>query len=259
MKKELKPLFIDPSGGFAGDMFIASLVSAGADFGTLRERMEFAGNMLGNTLIAHKRLTDGSERLIISLVSRLRSLEGNKAKKIIRETFEKFGTGDYYRAFGFRILDILLMSESRAHREHPQLNKMSNHSANSDHYSAHLHEAQDIVIDIVGAVSGLESLGLDIDCRLLQPVSAGAGKVKFSHGSLDVPSPATAIIFKEYLIPWNKGPVETEMCTPTGAAILAALWARSAKFKPDQEDMVSGSSRGMKDLQVEPLRIYFRS
>ena len=50
-----------------------------------------------------------------------------------------------------------------------------------------------------------------------------AGKVNFSHGVLDVPAPATRIILEKFNVEWKKGPVDTELCTPTGASILAAL------------------------------------
>jgi len=87
-----------------------------------------------------------------------------------------------------------------------------------------LHEAQDILIDIIGAAYGLQYLGISLGKVLcVMPVSVGGGMIRFSHGLLPVPAPAVAAILKNYKIPNVSGPVESELLTPTGVAILAAL------------------------------------
>ena len=110
--------------------------------------------------------------------------------------------------------------------------------ADSDHLQLHregiphqhageeaiLHEAQDILLDVMGAARGLEFLGVppsNVVC--LTPVSVGGGEVRFSHGTLPVPVPAVAAILKRYRIPHVTGPEDAELLTPTGAALLAAL------------------------------------
>ena len=50
------------------------------------------------------------------------------------------------------------------------------------------------------------------------PVHVGGGTVRCAHGVLPVPAPATALLLKG--IPSVGGPVESELCTPTGAALL---------------------------------------
>ena len=50
------------------------------------------------------------------------------------------------------------------------------------------------------------------------PINVGNGTVKCAHGLLPVPAPATAEILKG--MPYYKSSVNTELCTPTGAAIL---------------------------------------
>ncbi|MEA3344720.1 MAG: tRNA (N6-threonylcarbamoyladenosine(37)-N6)-methyltransferase TrmO [Chloroflexota bacterium] len=87
-----------------------------------------------------------------------------------------------------------------------------------------LHEAQDILLDIMGAAKGLEFLETSLeDVACLTPVSVGGGKIRFSHGVLPVPAPAVTAILKRYRIPHVAGPVDMELLTPTGAALLAAL------------------------------------
>lgn len=85
----------------------------------------------------------------------------------------------------------------------------------------HFHEvgAVDAIVDIVGACAGLRRLGIgELHCS---PLPLGGGWVQTRHGRLPVPAPATA----ELLIgvPTRGGPVEAELVTPTGAAIVSTL------------------------------------
>lgn len=53
---------------------------------------------------------------------------------------------------------------------------------------------------------------------LASPVNVGSGVVKCAHGMLPVPAPATALILRG--IPMYSGQIKSELCTPTGAALL---------------------------------------
>jgi tRNA-Thr(GGU) m(6)t(6)A37 methyltransferase TsaA len=134
--------------------------------------------------------------------------------------------------------------EGMSHGHHGHL-----HHHSSD--DALLHEAQDILIDITGCVTGLQLLDIEPEAIITNPVSVGNGTVNFSHGKLPVPAPATDIILKKYNIPWKYGPVNTELCTPTGAAILAAL--KATEGKEPGESIKKGYARGTKKLDIPPL------
>ncbi len=116
-----------------------------------------------------------------------------------------------------------------------------------------LHEAQDILIDITGCITGLQLLEINPEAILTNPVSVGNGTINFSHGKLPVPAPATDIILKKYNIPWKYGPVNTELCTPTGAAILGAL--KATKGEMPERAIKKGYARGTKKLDIPPLRL----
>ena len=85
-------------------------------------------------------------------------------------------------------------------------------------YEVHFHEvgSLDAVADVVGACVLLEALR--VDRVVVSPVHAGNGTVRCAHGVLPVPAPATAELLRG--IPWYSGEIETELCTPTGAALL---------------------------------------
>ena len=50
------------------------------------------------------------------------------------------------------------------------------------------------------------------------PINVGNGNVKCAHGIMPVPAPATAHVLEG--VPYYKSDIFTELCTPTGAAVL---------------------------------------
>jgi uncharacterized protein (TIGR00299 family) protein len=82
----------------------------------------------------------------------------------------------------------------------------------------HLHEvgATDSIVDIVGAVYGLEQLGADH--IVASPLNVGGGTVRCAHGVFPVPAPATARLLQG--VPVYAGEVQMELVTPTGALLV---------------------------------------
>ena len=252
-KNHKTQLVIDPRGGIAGDMFSAALISGGADEQKMLQVMKRAAKKLGEAEIRTKTAADGSQQLQIELHANHHHLSAEKARQILTELYQELNIEDQYQALGLKILEILLHAEHKAHSEHTLLIKSHSH-----HQTIQLHEAQDIIIDIMGAISGLQQLAIEPRARLLYPVSVGAGYVEFSHGRLPVPAPATEIILNQHKIKWRKGPLEQELCTPTGASILAALQVElEEKLRlTAAEIMASGRARGSKILDIPPLEIF---
>lgn len=82
----------------------------------------------------------------------------------------------------------------------------------------HFHEvgSLDAVADITAVCLLINEL--KPDKIIASPINLGNGQVKCAHGILPVPAPATALILKD--IPVYSGNIESELCTPTGAALL---------------------------------------
>lgn len=82
----------------------------------------------------------------------------------------------------------------------------------------HFHEvgSMDAVADVMAVCFLLHELHAE---RIIaSPVAVGSGTVKCAHGILPVPAPATALLLEG--IPTYAGQVKSELCTPTGAALL---------------------------------------
>lgn len=82
----------------------------------------------------------------------------------------------------------------------------------------HFHEVGtlDAVADVVGCCL-LFSM-LNVERVVVSPIHVGNGMVHCAHGILPVPAPATAELLRG--VPFYTGGVDTELCTPTGAALL---------------------------------------
>jgi uncharacterized protein (TIGR00299 family) protein len=91
----------------------------------------------------------------------------------------------------------------------------------TDLEATHFHEvgADDAIADIVGACLLVDDLG--VERIVATPVSAGGGNVETSHGTYPVPTPAVVELAERADWSLRGGPVDAELLTPTGAAVLA--------------------------------------
>jgi uncharacterized protein (TIGR00299 family) protein len=87
----------------------------------------------------------------------------------------------------------------------------------------HFHEvgAVDTIVDVVGFVAGLEILG--IEQVYASSIPLGSGTIDIAHGRFPVPVPATLALLASAGAPTVSHPAQTEIVTPTGAALLSQL------------------------------------
>lgn len=133
------------------------------------------------------------------------------------------------------VFERLAVAEGRVHRVAPD--------------EVHFHEvgALDALADVVGVVAGFAHLGLD---RLTaSPVALGSGSARGAHGVVPVPGPAVLELLAG--VPVTAGAVPAEMCTPTGAALLAELvdaWGSLPAVRPQRV----GTGAGARDPEELP-------
>lgn len=98
------------------------------------------------------------------------------------------------------------------------------HGMAVDDVAFHEVGAVDSVVDVVGTAAALDWLGpVAVTCTA---VAMGHGTLTCAHGVLPVPAPAALEILREAGGVVTDGGVARELCTPTGAAILAASVTR---------------------------------
>jgi uncharacterized protein (TIGR00299 family) protein len=112
----------------------------------------------------------------------------------------------------------------------------------------HFHEvgAIDSIIDVLGGCLGLHNLGLD--ALVVSPIALGGGTVVAAHGTLPVPTPAALGLLRGTHLISHGGPVEIELATPTGIALLAE-WSASSGAMPAMSVDSTGVGAGSRELE----------
>ena len=204
----MKVLLFDPSAGASGDMIMASLLDLGADLDSVREAVESTGCTLEVSRQEKSHIMACRARVISD--RRYQSLD--EAKSILQGSSLK----EKARENALAALDILAEAERRVH------------GVGAQHVRFHEIGALDALADIAGACAAMHCLSAE---RVFsRPVYVGGGFVQSAHGLLAVPGPAALEILRSHEIPWKGGPVDEELLTPTGAALLATL---VDEFVPD--------------------------
>jgi uncharacterized protein (TIGR00299 family) protein len=113
----------------------------------------------------------------------------------------------------------------------------------------HLHEvgAVDSIIDIVGTVFAMDTLG--VERVVASPLNVGSGTVRTAHGVYPVPAPATARLLKN--APIYVGAQKVELVTPTGA-LLVTGYAQEFGPMPPMRVAQIGYGAGNRDFPDMP-------
>jgi uncharacterized protein (TIGR00299 family) protein len=194
--------YLDCVGGLAGDMLLAALLDAGAPESALRDVPSRLG--LGHVKLRLERVQrHGIEALHLDVFGE----HGERSWRSMREQLIAADLDDRVRERSLRVLQRLAEAEGAIH------------GVEAD--DVHFHElgAVDTFVDVVGAVTLLDELGVR---RLVcSPLPSGRGVVKSAHGVLPLPAPATAALLVG--APVFGVDLEAELVTPTGAALASAL------------------------------------
>ena len=211
----MKTLYLDCSMGAAGDMLTAALYELMPDRQEALSQLNSLG-IEGVEYIAEDSVKCGVKGTHISV--RIHGGEEDEnmhshhdhghhryaSPDDITKIINSLNTDEEIKNDIKAVYDILARAESEAH------------GVPVGHVHFHEVGSLDAVADI-GAVCLL--MRRLMPCRVVaSPVNTGSGQVKCAHGILPVPAPATANILKG--IPAYSGNIKSELCTPTGAALL---------------------------------------
>jgi len=234
----MRYVYFDASSGASGDMILGALLDLGVDPALFKDRL--AGLHLP-VAIAVRRVRRGGFAAVKVDVEVKRSAGVERTFADIERIVQKSRFAPAVKDRALTIFRRLFEAEAKVHGR-----KLKD---------THLHEAgaDDALVDVVGAAFLMEELGIaDVYCS---PLNVGSGWVKTSHGRLAVPPPAVAELLRN--VPVYSAWVESELVTPTGAAIVSALARRYAKLPELVYDKV-GCGAGTKEFPEIPniLRAY---
>jgi uncharacterized protein (TIGR00299 family) protein len=210
--------FLDTFSGISGDMTVGALLDAGTPIESVQDAV---------ARLALDGVTTWSERVDRSGIAATKfhvRVHGrhpdephhqhhHHAHRPYREIRDLLGASALDAVVRDRALAIfarLAEAEGRAH------------GVATEDVEFHEVGALDAIVDVVGAAVGFTHLGVDAIFHGALPL--GSGFVDTAHGRLPVPGPAVTELVRGRRV--RPGDGSTELVTPTGAAIVAAL-ARS--------------------------------
>lgn len=117
----------------------------------------------------------------------------------------------------------------------------------SDVEKVHLHEVGgvDAIVDVCGVLAGFKLLGFD--SVILSAFPVGRGFVFGAHGEIPLPAPAAIALLRGF--PIVGSPIEKELVTPTGAALLTEL-ATGTGVIPAMHLETIAYGAGSRDLEI---------
>ncbi|MBV9611209.1 MAG: nickel pincer cofactor biosynthesis protein LarC [Acidobacteriaceae bacterium] len=232
----MKICYFDPFSGISGDMAVGALVDAGADWKTVE------CTLLSLDLGATFRIEKTTRKGIAASKFAVECEDQKKHRHLpqIEAIIEAGSLSESSRTKALAVFRRLAEAEAKSH-DLP-IDKV------------HFHEvgAVDSICDVVGACVALDTLAVDEVGS--SRVNVGSGTIATEHGVLPVPAPATAHLLKDRPI-YSSGP-ETELTTPTGAALVSTL-ATQFGGVPAVRVLAQGFGAGEKDFreQANVLRV----
>ncbi|CAN5813206.1 nickel pincer cofactor biosynthesis protein LarC [soil metagenome] len=229
--------YFDCFSGISGDMTLGALVDAGVDPEAIRSSVARLGLEFG---LSFETVRRGGFRATYARVEAPQE-HAHRHLHHIEAMIDKADLPPKQAELARRIFRRLGEAEAAAH--------------GMDVQKVHFHEvgAVDSIVDIVGAAVGLDLLG--VDRFEASPLPPGRGWVRAAHGRMPLPAPGTAELLKG--IPLADSPVEMELTTPTGAAILATVADRFGPL-PAMTIETIGLGAGTKEIpdQANILRLF---
>ncbi|MCW2817959.1 MAG: hypothetical protein JWR42_746 [Marmoricola sp.] len=208
-------------------MLLGALVDAGVPLGLLAEAVDKVAP--GQVRLSQDRTSRGgfaATRCHVEVADDAPHRTWRDVERLLNEA----GLHEDVRSLAHDVFSRLAEAEARVHGTEPA--------------EVHFHEvgALDAIADVVGVCAGM--VHLDLATLVVSAVAVGGGTARSEHGLLPVPPPAVVELLRG--VPSRGGPVDLELCTPTGAALLTAL-ADEWGPQPPMVVAVVGTGAGGRD------------
>ncbi len=225
-------LVFDAQSGVAGDMTVAALIDLGVPLAFIRGQLGTLGLEGYHT---HVSRTERSGISAVLFDVHVDKGQPERTWSSIDAMLESARLDGDVRTRARAIFKRLGESEARVHRMPME--------------KVHFHEVGgvDAIVDIVGAAAGLAYLDASTICL---PLPLGRGFVKARHGTLPLPAPATLACLEG--IPTYGVDLDSELVTPTGAAIVGAMAHGAARWPAGFRPSRTGFGAGHRELADRP-------
>jgi pyridinium-3,5-bisthiocarboxylic acid mononucleotide nickel chelatase len=197
-------LWVDASGGIAGDMLLGALLDAGGALDAVRSAVTAV--VPGEVEVRTSTVSRAGMRALKVDVESTADDHPHRSWARIRALLDTAELSARVRERAVAAFGLLADAEARVHGKSPD--------------EVHFHEvgSWDSIADIVGVCAALTELG--VDRVTTSPVALGSGRARSAHGDLPVPVPAVLELAKGWQVLAGG---DGELATPTGMALVRAL------------------------------------
>jgi uncharacterized protein (TIGR00299 family) protein len=215
-------LYADMFSGISGDMVLGALIDLGVPADWLEsELLKIAHGFRLDARIVYRRHLKAINLFVNVDEKNLVSRDYSQ----IRELIQNCDISENVKYHSLAAFEKIALAESRIH--------------GMDLEKLHFHEIGgiDSIVDIVGTFLAMEYLGIEEiygSC-----IALGSGTVTCAHGTIPVPVPAVVKILKD--VPVKSSDAETEIVTPTGAALITEM---ACRFGPMPEMIIKKTGYG---------------
>ncbi|MDQ1671816.1 MAG: pyridinium-3,5-bisthiocarboxylic acid mononucleotide nickel chelatase, partial [Frankiaceae bacterium] len=224
--------WLDLSAGASGDMLLGALLGAGVDLAVLQDAVDPLGLPIRFRAEPVRRAGLAATKAHVDVPAETQRRTWSDVRGLLGRL-----TDPGLRDLSLQVFGALAEAEGAVH--------------GIPAADVHFHEvgALDAVADVVGVCAGFRQLGLT---RLVvSPVAVGTGAVATEHGLLPVPGPAVLELLRAGGVPTAASEVAHELCTPTGAALVAVL-ADGVGPMPPLRIAAIGTGAGGRDVPGRP-------
>lgn len=241
----MRVLYFDCFAGISGDMTLGALIDCGIDVESFKSELGKL-HLHGYSLDIKKSIKNGITGTDVNVILEEHDHDDghdhhdmhhhHRNLKDIEDIINNSELDDKIKETSIRIFRKLAEAEAKIHGKSIE--------------DIHFHEvgAVDSIVDIVGAAICVHML--KIDKFIASPVNTGMGFVKCQHGIIPVPGPAAVELLKG--APVYSLDINTELVTPTGAAIISTL-CESFGLIPPMTVENTGYGCGKKELEIPNL------
>ncbi|MFO1491248.1 MAG: LarC family nickel insertion protein [Kiritimatiellia bacterium] len=209
----MKTAYFDCVAGASGDMILGALLDAGLPLETLRERLATL-NIRDFAITAKTVMKNGISATHIDVQVSDDAPERHLAD--LRAVVEASGLSRSVKDRAVRVFRRICEAEAAIHGARVE--------------DVHLHEVGgvDAIVDVCGALTGLEALG--VEHVVVSPLPLGRGFVKCRPWKIPLPAPATLALLKG--CPVVGSPIDKELVPRPAPRCWWSWRTASARFRP---------------------------
>ncbi len=231
--------------GISGDMFLSALVDAGVNQKKIINLLKLIPESIGGCelKLGFRRVTrKGIQAAALNVeITKDMFINFKEMRKVALKVLNRGETSNEAKKYCLETLRLLRESEKEVFGEEME-NKF------------HMLHSVDTILDLVGVTLALQDLNVfERNTKFIStPVVVGEGRPRTLSGEFYPPHPVVLSMLTRFRYPFYTKPVEHELSTPTGVALLVSLKPQVTNKLPPIKSIATGYGAGKMEFKAFP-------